>query len=198
MREVVEFPPNVPVEVSLAYAAGKIIDTAGGTQRVMYTLSSGKVMFMDLDVAQRINGLGVKPQQPFYIRKEHSGKKGEKATWRAWLSPLAGEQPDGTFVVPSNNKPAADGSSSPAAGLPDSQTADIGNYGSTSGSNGHAAVAAMPPERPKSKLEDALKTVVAAVFAATQFAKQIGYQIPPFTSEDIRTMANTIMIGGGK
>jgi hypothetical protein len=58
----------------------------------------------------------------------------------------------------------------------------------------------MPAERPKSKLEDALKTVVAAVFAATQYAKQIGYQIPPFTSEDIRTMADTLMIqhGGGK
>lgn len=199
MREIQEFPPNVPVEVSLAFPAGKIIATPGGEQRVMYSLAGGKIMFHDMATSQAINSLGVKPGQPFYVRKEHSGKRGDKATWRAWLSPnpAAGEQSDGTFVVPSNGKPAADGSQPPATVSTDSQSADTGNHGSTSGSNGHAAVPAMPRERAKSKLEDALKTVVAAIFAATQYAKEIGYQIPPFTSEDIRTMANTLMIQNG-
>jgi hypothetical protein len=61
--------------------------------------------------------------------------------------------------------------------------------------NGTAAPAA---ERSKTKLEDALKTVVAACHAAREYAKQISYEgMPPFTSEDIRTMANTLMIQNG-
>ena len=50
------------------------------------------------------------------------------------------------------------------------------------------------PVRSKTKLEDALKTVVAACHAANQYAKEIGFQMPPFTSEDLRTMANTLII----
>ena len=65
--------------------------------------------------------------------------------------------------------------------------------------NGTSGVAAAPAaERSKTKLEDALKTVVAACHAAREYAKQIGYEgMPPFTSEDIRTMANTLMIQNG-
>lgn len=48
--------------------------------------------------------------------------------------------------------------------------------------------------RPSTKLEDALKTVVAAVHACNEYAKAIGYAMPQFTSEDLRTMANTLMI----
>jgi len=201
-HEILEFAPNVPQEIALAFSAGKIINTPGGMQRVLYTLTSGKVMFMDLDMAQRINSLGVKAHQPFFVVKNKGAKRTDPVEWRAWVSPEVspGEQRDGTFVVPSNGKPAAGGSHPPATVSTDSQTADTGHNGSTNGSNGHAAVTAMPAERAKTKLEAALKTVVAAVFAATQYAKQIGYQIPPFTSEDIRTMANTIIIqnGGGK
>ena len=55
--------------------------------------------------------------------------------------------------------------------------------------------------RPKTKLEDALCTVVAAAYAAQEYARSIGYtSMPQFTSEDIRTMANTLVIQseGGK
>jgi hypothetical protein len=59
------------------------------------------------------------------------------------------------------------------------------------------SAAPLPMTRPVTKLEDALKTVVAAVYAAQQYAREIGFNaMPPFTSEDIRTMANTIMIEG--
>ena len=121
------------------------------------------------------------------------------ALWRAWVSPdpTPGEQPDGTFIVPSNEKPAAGGSQPPTAVSADFQTADIGNHGSTNGSNGHAAVAAVPAERPKSKLEDALKTVVAACHATREYAKQIGYEMPVFNGDEIVRMVNTLMIQNG-
>lgn len=53
-----------------------------------------------------------------------------------------------------------------------------------------------PAPRPvATKLEDALKTAVAAAYAATEYAKSIGYAtMPMFTSEDLRTMANTLII----
>ena len=123
----------------------------------------------------------------------------ELALWRAWVSPgpPPGEQPDGTFVVPSIGKPAAGGSQPPTAVSADFQTADIGNHGSTNGSNGHAAVAAVPAERPKSKLEDALKTVVAACHATREYAKQIGYEMPVFNGDEIVRMVNTLMIQNG-
>ena len=74
-RDVVEFSPNVPVEVALAYGQGKIIDTRMG-QRVMFTLVDNRVMFLDLDAAQRINEIQPKPRQPFYVVKNQEGKRG--------------------------------------------------------------------------------------------------------------------------
>jgi hypothetical protein len=210
MREVLELAPNVPVEIALAYGAGKIIDTAGGAQRVMFSLVNGKVMFLDLDVAQRVNELGVKPRQPFYIVKNKGGKRTDPVEWRVWMSPEAsiGEQPDGTFVVPV--QPAAS-VRPPAAGVAPSQERSLTQSDVTkpSGSNGNGhgngnGLGAGDPRvvvtdgRPRTRLTDALCAVVGAIFEANRFAKEIGYQMPPFTSEDIRTMANTIMIGGAK
>jgi len=107
-RDIVEFSPNVPVQVALAYGAGKIIDTRIG-QRVMFTLVDGRVMFLDLQAAQRINEIQPKPRQPFYVVKNQQSKRGSPVEWRAWISPdgTVGEQQDGTFVVPGNGKAAA-------------------------------------------------------------------------------------------
>jgi hypothetical protein len=50
----------------------------------------------------------------------------------------------------------------------------------------------------RTRLEDALKTVIAAVHATHEHAKAIGYAMPQLTSEDLRTMANTLIIDGQK
>jgi len=85
------------------------------------------------------------------------------------------------------------------------------NNGSSNGhsnGNGHAngngtnakpyAAAGIPAPVAKVTLEAALKTAVAAAHAAAEYAKSIGYAaMPQFSSEDLRTMANTIMIQGG-
>jgi hypothetical protein len=53
----------------------------------------------------------------------------------------------------------------------------------------------LPPARPQTRLENALKVAVAAAYAASEYAKTIGYAaMPQFTSEDLRTMANTLII----
>jgi hypothetical protein len=118
-RDIVEFSPNVPVQVALAYGAGKIVDTRMG-QRVMFTLVDGRVMFHDVDFAQRINELRPEPREPFYIVRNQEAKRGSPVQWRAWRSPGSevGEQGDGTFVVPGNGKAAASVSAPAAISAP--------------------------------------------------------------------------------
>jgi hypothetical protein len=54
------------------------------------------------------------------------------------------------------------------------------------------------PPRPVTKLESALRTAVAAAFAASEYAKSIGYEaMPRFTSEDISKLAMTALIENG-
>lgn len=50
------------------------------------------------------------------------------------------------------------------------------------------------PTTIRTKLEDALCTVVTACHAAAEHAKRIGFQMPPFSSEDIAKMAMTLTI----
>jgi hypothetical protein len=139
MREAVEFTPNVPVQVALAYKEGKIVEGRFG-QRVMFTLADGRVMFLDLDVAQKINELEPKPRQPFFVRKEFSGKKGDLAHWRVWLSPdpSVGEQPDGTFVVPSSQPGAGVSPAAPASPAPVSNPAPTVNHNGNGNTNGNS------------------------------------------------------------
>lgn len=85
-REAVDFPPNTPVLVSLKYGQGKIISTRNG-ERVMFTLADERVMFLDLGPAQKINELGVNVRETFFLKKQWSGKKGERVEWVCWLSP---------------------------------------------------------------------------------------------------------------
>jgi len=132
-------------------------------------------------------------------------------------NPPVGEQPDGTFVVPApqpNGAPlvrrvvptnghqagASVVAPAPVTAAPVSLPAQPSTGNGTNGANGAQASSNGKPhlvgtdDRPKTKLEDALKTVVAAVHATNEYAKSIGYAMPQFTSEDLRTMANTIMI----
>jgi hypothetical protein len=81
-RDVVQFAPNVPVEVALKFAMpGKIISTQSG-ERVLYTLADDRVMFLDLDVAKKVENLGVNVRDKFFVSRPPAGKKG--AEWSVW------------------------------------------------------------------------------------------------------------------
>jgi hypothetical protein len=84
-KDVVQFVPNVPVEVALKFALpGKIISTHSG-ERVLYTLADGRVMFLDLGVAKKVEDLGVNVREKFFVCRPEAGKK--DAEWTTWLSP---------------------------------------------------------------------------------------------------------------
>jgi hypothetical protein len=96
-REVVDFPPNVPVTVALKYGQGKTVSSQYG-ERFMFSLTDGRVMFLDPPVAGQIASLGINVRENFTITKESDEGKDPQVSWQ--VARLAGEQPNGTFAVP--------------------------------------------------------------------------------------------------
>src|SRR5689334_4931698 len=83
--EAVQFLSNVPVEVSLKWTDGKLCDGIYG-QRVRYVLTDGRVMFLDPDVAAKINLLEVAPGECFWIEKARGSGKMARNLWKVWRS----------------------------------------------------------------------------------------------------------------
>jgi len=187
-RETVEFDPNVIQRLALKYKTGRIVSGRNGN-RVMFTTSENKVFFIDEDIAQRLYDLRVKTGEPFTVCLRQSN--GETR----WEVQKLGEQADGTFVVQAEMK-RLDASLAAIK----TQKAGAGEFAT--------AAPALPStnllddacsNRTPSKLQEALKTAVLAAQAAGEYAKSIGYAaMPQFSSEDLRTMANTLMIQGDR
>jgi hypothetical protein len=78
--EKVTFTPNVPQQVALRFPDGKLTEGRFGDQ-MFYTTSTGKAMYLGLDVAQKLNLLGVQKNEPFWICKRWSGTKGDPVQW---------------------------------------------------------------------------------------------------------------------
>jgi hypothetical protein len=196
---------NIPVEAALKFAEGKLCDSQFGDPQYMFTTTDDRVFFVAEKVAQKIHGLRLKPEEPFEIIKAEKdyGNNRKGIEWQvSRVGFVPGEQPNGTFAVPV--APAA--AVSPAATVQAAvsqqpRTTNNGNSSKPNGCNGNGhAVPEPEPERQRSRtrLEDALKTVIAAVHATHEYAKTIGYAMPQFTSEDLRTMANTLIIDSQK
>jgi hypothetical protein len=105
-REVVDFPPNTPVPVALQYGQGKTISNQHG-ERMMYSLTDGRVMFLDLAVAGQIESAGINVREAFTITRKTDSQKGSPSTWE--VARLPGEQPNGTLVVPALAAAATNG-----------------------------------------------------------------------------------------
>jgi len=112
-REVVEFPPNIPVTVALKYSQGRTVSGQSG-ERFMFTLADDRVMFLDPEVAGQIMDLGVNVRENFSITKQQAGTRAP-ITWA--VARVCGEQPNGTFVTPALPSPAtgANGAVTPPA-----------------------------------------------------------------------------------
>ena len=102
-REVVDFPANTPVPVALQYGQGKAISNQHG-ERMMYSLTDGRVMFLDLEVAGQIASAGINVRESFTITRKTDGPKGSLTTWE--VARLPGEQPNGTLVLDAPDTPA--------------------------------------------------------------------------------------------
>jgi|GEM_PF-5193555 len=193
LRAKIEFPANVPVLLTLAFAEGKrVASQFGGGWQMMFSTTDHRCFYLSeaaaASVTQQMVDRAIQPGQPVIITKSQKpGANGKTVT--RWLidaeslpvQPIAerrtpqpvaeskrtGEQTDGTFVV--EKLPAC----SPR---PPSGSARSGEI---------------------SGLEAALCLAVTAAHKATLHAKTLGFQMPAFTGEDLRAMANTVVIQGG-
>lgn len=106
-REIIDFPPNIPVTVSLKYTQPRMVSNQHG-ERAMFTTPEDRVIFLDPPVAAQIAQLGVNVREPFTITRRCL-KAGAPMTWEVARIPAAtpatGEQPDGTFAVPKLPEP---------------------------------------------------------------------------------------------
>jgi len=102
-RDVVDFRLNTPVTVALKYSQGKVVSGRYG-ERVMFTLTDDRVMFLDPEVAGRIESLGINVRESFTIARYASGDNGAPVTWE--IARIEGEQPNGTFVLKAPEAPA--------------------------------------------------------------------------------------------
>lgn len=112
-RETVDFPPNVPVELSLAYSEPRIIAGRNG-ERAMFTTTDNRVLFLDPEVAGQITALGINIRENFTITRKVAGRRGVPDEWS--VSRTVGEQPNGTFVAPALPAPKPPQRAANAAG----------------------------------------------------------------------------------
>lgn len=204
-----ELTPNVPVEIALKFPTGKICDSLyNDTKQVYFSLVDGRSMYVPMGAADRIYALQLGRGESFFICKRLGAGAGKARTpyievwhtptgekYRADLEALAEAPPS-----PLEEQLTASIATVQARQEHVRKTAAVATAATPAPRGPVAVPAAQPqpqaqPERLRTRLEDALKTAVTACHAAQEHAKQIGYaQMPLFTAEDIRTMANTILI----
>lgn len=90
-RETVEFPPNVPVTVALKYAHGKVVPGQYG-ERLMFSTTDGRVLFVSAEVAGSITSIGVNVNEPFTITKRVDSS-GSILAWDVARLPIAAAPP---------------------------------------------------------------------------------------------------------
>ena len=188
MAELLRFETNKPEVVTMAFDDGKPVEGRYGDQ-FFYTWQDGQGSYLDPPVRAKIQKLGAKRGDAILLMKQEVRQGNRRSIdWVVDWAPEESSRPEDDFDThvresaqerPTPPQPAK----SNGAGAPVARTATSQHTPS------------------KTKLEDALKTVVEAVYAARQHAERIGFkEMPLFTAEDLRTMANTIMIqnGGGR
>jgi len=100
--DIVKFGFNVPQLVNLRFATPKLINTKIG-ERALFSLEDGRVMFLDVPVAESIEAMSIQPGEGFYICKRSTKDRG--LYWDIWLAPdterLRAKHETGEGVEPS-------------------------------------------------------------------------------------------------
>lgn len=78
--EKLTLTPNVPMQIALKFPDGKCVEGRFGDQ-VMFSLTNSQVLYLDTDVAAKINALELRKNEPFGICKRWTGKKGDSIRW---------------------------------------------------------------------------------------------------------------------
>ena len=202
---ILKFEPNAIVEIALKFPEGKLVEGRYGDQ-TMFTLAKppDTVMYLDNDVAAKLNLLDPQVRETIYACKRWTGQRKDKPVWDFWrpeAQPRPKAEASVTAPAPVSATITQPVSASEGGSSNGSSTNGSNGNGHTNG-NGHLPGwhderPPLPAERPKTKLEDALKTVVSAIHATRSYAKEIGYDMPTFNGDELVRMVNTLMIQSG-
>jgi len=99
--EKLTLTPNVPQQIALKFPDGKLVEGRYGDQ-MMYSLTNGQVMYLDTDIAAKINLLELRKNEPFMICKRWTGKKTDSPHLDIW-------RPDAASVATEITPSAIDG-----------------------------------------------------------------------------------------
>lgn len=185
----VEFRINEWQDLALKYSTGKLCQNSKQPSK-MFTTVDGRVFFLSLADADKLENLSLKPGDLFscgYSERHYNGSK-----WKEFECSKIGEPEVIAPRIPARSEgPAAAITPAPACA-----PATANGHQNTSIPNptkpaAPAPVATMP--RTRTILEDCLISAVAAAKAAEEWGSVSGYTIR-FTSEDIRAMAITTCI----
>jgi hypothetical protein len=190
----------------------------------MYLLTGNRIMFVPQECAQKIGTLDPQAGEEFYVRKYKiwRGKKSH-TEWDVSQQPHALDHETGipesdltrqlreSREIAEKAKRGAQARENvarmpapfparAAAPAPIPSFSDVveSTLATDAQPTQTQAIARKPPTvetLPPTQLEHALKTVLYACKTATSYAKEIDYQAPPFTSDDIARMAMTLVIG---
>ena len=97
MSDIVKFEWDQPVEVALKYPDPKIFESQWGGERAMYSLTDGRVMYVDSLGAARIKSLGVQPGELFFVVKRKNGRLTDYVAFREGQEP---PEPDHRWSAP--------------------------------------------------------------------------------------------------
>ena len=217
--KMVRFTPNLAIEIALQSTDGVRVEGRYG-DRVKYTLVDDRTMYVHPSVAEQIKELGIQPGEVFQVCKCQD-KSGNRKTvfWLVRrdsdLGPLERDLLASLEKAKSSRAASARGSAPSApepANTPEPpqpfyelDASSAGN-GTANGhpeaqSSAHISPSPAPsstkdaaPALPSTQLAHALKTAISAAADAERFAKTLDYNIR-FTTDDIRSMGITVLIG---
>ena len=89
MSDIVKFEWDQPVEVALKYPDPKIFESQWGGERAMYSLTDGRVMYLDSIGAARIKSLDIQPGEMFFVVKRKNGRLTDFVAFREGQEPPA-------------------------------------------------------------------------------------------------------------
>ena len=221
-RKMVRFTPNMPVEIALQSTDGVRVEGRYG-DRVKYTLTDERTMYVDPFVAEQIKELDIHPGEVFQVCKCQD-KIGNRKTifWLVRRDCDLGPQLERDLLASleraRNSGPTSRATHRPGFSAPtppetpepppqpfyelDASPASKGTANGDHGSNGSAIPSSAAPPLvkdaaaalPGTQLAHALKTAISAAADAEKFAKTLDYNIR-FTTDDIRSMGITVLIG---
>ena len=213
---ILRFQPNVPTQVALQSSQGVVVEGRYGN-RMMFTLSDGRVMYVPPIVATKIEAEGIAAGERCELCKAQiKNGHGRSVEWAVrrlnpeeQLAEIATDAPAPesqlehdlrvSTEIANAKRASRESPESPSPEPAPAKPMTNGNGNETGESTAPASpvpVAAQndnPQPRSVTKLEHALKTAISAAHNAEKYGSELGYVVR-FDADAIKSMAITVLI----